>query len=204
MKKPIVLFFAAILTLGTTTGFAKKFEIAPFIGYRFGDNLNQYQYTGTGLGHGTSYGLTFDLDLKPDLQLEFQWSHQESGLSISDGAGLDRSFSLGLDYFQVGGVRHFDTGKSRPFLVGTLGMTLANPDGGGYGSNLYFSIGAGGGVKYFPSDHFGFRLEGRLYTTLIGNSGGGFCGPSGCIVGFNGAAFWQAEISVGIIFAGGK
>jgi len=205
MKRIAILITLAIVTLVPTAVYAQQFEITPFIGYRFGDDFRDY-YTGTrfDLKDSESYGFTFDYSIDFDTQFEFLWGHQETNINVTGVGTPTGRFPLDVDYFHIGGIQLFDTGDTRPFMVGTLGATHINPEENGYSSDTRFSFGLGGGVKFFPTDHIGVRLDGRVYATYVGGSGGVFCGPYGCTYGYAGNTFWQVEFTAGIIFGGGK
>ena len=91
-----------------------------------------------------------------------------------------------------------------PFFVASAGITRLDPDVPGADSEERFSMSLGGGVKILFNDHFGLRLEGRGYFTLIDDYDSGcydddFC----CDCGYydSGTSLSQGEASVGMIFA---
>ena len=67
-------------------------------------------------------------------------------------------------------------------------------------SAIRFTTGAGGGVKLFPTSHFGVRLDSRLYATFV-DADLRFlaCTPGTCISSVNVDVVWQAEFSAGLI-----
>jgi opacity protein-like surface antigen len=204
MKRFTILITLLIVALVPTAAFAQQFEITPFGGYRFSDDFyDYYSNTRYGVSDGSSYGLTFDYTLNLDMQVEFLWSHQETRFNVGGGPDPEGRFNLGIDYFHIGGVQLFENGNSTPFLVGTLGVTHINPEDNRYSSDTRFSLAAGGGVKFMPSEHLGVRLDGRVYGTYVNGSGGVFCGPYGCNFGYGGSLYWQVEFTVGLIFSGG-
>ena len=112
---------------------------------------------------------------------------------------LDRAIRqhITVDHVQGGGLREFSSGRVRPFLTGVLGLTRYAAEGD---SEIRFTTGAGGGVKLFPTSHFGVRLDSRLYATFV-DADLRFlaCTPGTCISSVNVDVVWQAEFSAGLI-----
>ncbi len=204
MKRFTIVMLLFVVSFVPSAAFAQKFEITPFFGYRFSDSYYDYSTnTKYGVDDDVSYGLTFDYTIDRDRQFEFLWSHQETGFDVVDGADPNARFDLDIDYIHIGGVQTFDNGETRPFVSGSLGATYINPADESYSSDTLFSMAVGGGVKYFPADNFGVRLDGRIYGSYVGSDGGAFCGSNGCIYGYGGSVYWQVEFTVGLIFGGG-
>ena len=88
-------------------------------------------------------------------------------------------------------------GRLRPFLTGTLGLTryAAEAD-----SELRFTLGAGGGMKLFPTPHVGLRLDGRVFATFV-DAGGSViaCSPGSCFLALHADVVWQAEFTAGVV-----
>jgi hypothetical protein len=193
-----------LLALAPTLAGAQHIELTPTAGFRVGGNFEDY-WTGDryDLKDDWTYGICVGVDLDFDDQLEFMWSRQDSRFTIRS-AGITENFDLSVEYFHLGIVRHLDSGRSRPYLVGSLGATHANPDAADLSSDTRFSLAGGGGIKMMATDHLGIRLEGRVYATLMNGSGAIFCGPNGCSVGVSAGALWQAELRMGIVFGLGQ
>ena len=86
----------------------------------------------------------------------------------------------------------------RPFAIGTLGLTRY---AGGGDSEMRFSLGAGGGVKLFPTSRVGVRLNTQVSATFVYvDARVGACSPGICFFGINTDVVWQIEFSTGLIF----
>jgi hypothetical protein len=110
--------------------------------------------------------------------------------------------TLIVDYIQIGSLREFDVNNDAfiPFFVGTLGMTVFTPRDGGYSSATNFSITLGGGLKIFPTEHFGIRLQARLLMPMQFGGLGIGCGTGGCGGGtYASTTFVQGDFTGGII-----
>lgn len=169
-------------------------------GYRFGGNFDSNIGVSLEIEESESYAIAADIDLDPERQIELFWSHQESELRTKSGLKL---FELDTDYIHVGGLNLYPMKNNvTPFVAGGLGVTYFNP-GGNLNSETRFSISLGGGIKYFPTKHFGVRLEGRGYVTWFPDSTGLFCssgsGGGSCGVHLSGEALFQAEGLAGIV-----
>ena len=106
------------------------------------------------------------------------------------------NFEFDVDHYQAGGLRDYDIGRPalRPFLTGTLGLTRYATQGQ---NELRFTLGAGGGIKMFPSRHVGLRLDGRAFMTFVDANVSLFACSTlgfnqGCVIGFQANIVWQA------------
>jgi len=62
------------------------------------------------------------------------------------------------------------------------------------------TIGAGGGVKLFPVQHVGFRLDSRLFATFVDAAANVIaCGGGGCLSTLHLNVVWQLEFTAGIV-----
>ena len=185
--------------------FAQGFEITPIGGYRFGNDFFELlTRRPVDTDGGPAVGIVVDVPTSSLFQIEGLFSHQSAtALVPSFPSGPPISWQMTVDHWQGGGLQEYDIGRPhvRPFLTGTLGLTryAANGD-----NEIRFTLGAGGGVKLFPSRHVGLRLDGRAYMTfadanitLFACSTLGF--NQGCLVGFDANIVWQAEFTAGLV-----
>ena len=202
-----ILFVAALIALTVVPGaFADdRFELTPFIGYRFGgdfDNINDpnSQLRAVDVGDSETYGLIFDINMGENAQIELSWSGQSTELTAKqyNGPNVDLGSSR-LDYWQVGGNWVFGDSldDGRGFLNFSLGATYINPED--FSSETQFSIGFGGGAKFYFNDTVGVRVQGRLLSTYINSSTSWWC-SYGCWTVSTGNYLLQAEIDAGLIF----
>jgi hypothetical protein len=155
-----------------------------------------------------SYGLTVDVSVTDNVQLEFLYSRQKSLLEAS-GVGIPSPTKvpldeLNVDYWHGGVVYNWnDPGSAiRPFFLGTLGATVFDPVVEGLDSDTKFSLGFGGGVKFFASDRIGARVEFRGFSTNTDLSQTGWvCGYYNCFLVSGTQSIWQGEFRGGLIIA---
>jgi len=177
---------------------AGNLEIAPFYGVRFGGNMTEAQ-TGESVEvePSGSVGATVSLALPSEREfVEFLYSYQDSQLSSDIQS---KSIQVRTEVWQLGINREFpyDDDRVKPFLVGLLGFT--NMDySNNIGATTLFSLGLGGGVKYFPTKNVGLRLDLRGFVSIVDGSGAVACN-GGCVVSFQGSTFLQGEIAPSLV-----
>jgi hypothetical protein len=179
---------------------AQAVEISPAIGYRAG--FPSYIYANGPIASSSgapTYGVAVDLKYSPSLGIEALFSRQVADVVFTDEFGAPARMRVTVDFWHGGGMQEFGTGRVRPFMAGTVGITRYGQPG--Y-SEVRFSAGAGGGVKLLATPHIGARLDGRVYATLVnGTSTIGLCGPGVCILHVHVGAVWQADFTAGVLVA---
>ena len=175
-------------------------EIAPFGGYRFGGDFYEL-VTGRPIDvdGAPAVGVVVDVPLWEGLQVEGLFTHQDATITTPAGPlGGPTRWAISVDHWQGGGLQEFGDGRQvRPFLTGMLGLTryAAEAD-----SEIRFTVGAGGGVKLFPTPHAGLRLDGRLFATFVDADVGAFaCSSAGCLTAVAVNVVWQAEFTAGVV-----
>ncbi len=194
----------AVVAVGLCrAGYAQKIEFTPFYGYMFSGSLTD---ANTGekfdIADSDGYGGMLDIPLSEMTQFEFFFSRQETEFKSDEGLFVGHKlFDLDVDYYHVGGTYIILNGPWQPFVAGTLGATVLNPDASGMDSVTRFSLGLGGGVRYFPTEHLGLYLGVRGFLTFI-EGDALFRSESGAatiVVDANG--LWQVQLLAGVIFA---
>lgn len=148
---------------------------------------------------GPAAGLILGFPLGSGRTFEVVWSHQWVTVPAAYGEG--EALDLGLDTVGVGGTYEWGSGAARPFVSGTVGLTLLTPGSAGYDSELLLSATLGGGVKLPISKRAAIRLEGRGVAMIATGGAAGVCGPNGCALAFAGAGLGQLELTAGLAFA---
>ncbi len=186
---------------------AQRFEVTPFVGYRIGGGLQDFDFEQDSFDFQDteSLGVALSIALREGVFLEILYSGQETTLEDESGFQGDQPlFDLDVDYWHIGGLYEFDTGQAfKPFVVGTLGVTEFDPQPAGISGETRFSIGIGGGAKMMFGENVGFRFEGRGFTTFVNSNTQVFCDPFRCYGYSSGTYMWQFEGRVGLILAFG-
>jgi hypothetical protein len=180
-------------------------QITPFAGYRFGgtfeDKDDGQEYD---LADDASYGLIVNFPSIDNTEWEIYYSRQKTDLDIAGFETSGAALPVTLEYLQLGGTYLFPpAGKAQPYFAATIGAARADPDAPNTKSDTWFSFGIGGGWKYFPTNHFGLRLDGRLLGSFIDSNSRLFCqsGSSGgsCVISTAGKLLYQVELQAGVI-----
>ncbi len=189
-----------LVTLGAMPADAQTVEIAPFAGFRFGDDPLDTPSGGADLGTGPSFGGTVDVFFEPGRSVTALISHADDRVTVTAPADAPAAVRVSFDHYLAGATDEYPHGRARYFLQGLVGASYLH--GGGEG-DLYFTIAGGGGVKWMPSRHAGVRLDGRLYATFVGGGGNGrgFCTPGVCLIGLDVSILWQAEFTAGVVIS---
>lgn len=181
-----------------------RFQITPFAGYRVGgtfeDELSEAKLD---LDDGGSYGLVLNMRESPNTEWELGYSHQSASVDTAGVSTSGGKLDLDVDYLQFGGTYIGPHELARPFLVATVGLAHFDPDASALDSETYFAFSIGGGVKLWPANRFGLRLEGRFYGTVLDSESKIFCTSSsegsGCLISTKAEVLWQWEMMVGAI-----
>lgn len=186
-----------------SSGYAGRLEVTPFAGYQFG---GRFEITETGttakLSDASCWGGILGVGLTESTELEFYYSRQETELTADDLFPQETLFDLDVEYFHLGGNYIFSQGTWRPFIGATLGVTHLSPEPSAIDSMNRFSLGLGGGVRFFPMERLGLYLACRGLVTFVESSTRISSGPEeGGTIEFSGDGFWQFQLGAGLIFA---
>jgi hypothetical protein len=197
----VTILSSALATGAVSPAAAQGIEIAPFGGFRVGGGFFE---TSTGRpidpGAAPALGVAVDVPLSGGMQFEAAFSHERADLDVvRPPLTAPSKLRVSIEHFQAGGLQEFGTNpRVRPYATGVLGLTRYASEGD---NEVRFLVGAGGGVKLFPSSRVGVRLDGRVFATIIDANGTGLaCGSSGCLVALHVHAAWQTEFSAGLVF----
>jgi hypothetical protein len=178
---------------------AQGVEVAPFGGYRFGGDFFEIVAGRPVDADGApALGVVLDFPLSNGFQIEALFTHQQADVLVSlRPLSAPAKLRVSIDHWEGGGLQELDEGQVRPFLTGMLGLTRYAAQGD---NEIRFTIGAGGGVKLFPSSRVGARLDGRLFATFIDAGASAVACASGlCFVALHIDVVWQIEFTTGIV-----
>ena len=193
-----------------------RFEIYGLIGYTLSEGIDVQPEEGDDLGidrlspkSAFSYGLGMDFMVTENFGVGFNFAQEKSKLRarVEGFQGLDITDMKVNNFHGILSYTFGDEDASfRPFIFGGLGATSYSPDSfeerhpQGFSR---FSTTWGGGVKYFTTDHLGFRGGVRWTPTHIKSDPVGiWCDPWWpwyCWQVSNANYSHQFEMSVGIV-----
>ena len=214
MQRRTLVLLIALIAIGATDVAAQKWEVTPFVGYRWGGNLNDGVYEESVAGSedlqfadGVDYGLTLGYFVKPKIQIQAFWDRQHSSFSIvNDRLGIDNQITdCTIDYYQVGVMMlPLDPEiRLQLFFSFTVGATYISPSESQYESEWFSSLGFTLGVRYFFTDHVAGLIQTRGMSTVMTEQDHLFCDevtqkcfglPANTYMG-------QINLSAGVVFA---
>ena len=180
-----------------------RFDFTPFIGYRSSMSFPvEPHVTGTNpsvvLDASPSYGVSFGVRLEEDGLVEIRWARQDSYVHSQDVNLVVPRQRVILDQFHGDFSREYIVDEwgpwARPFVLLSVGGTHVSSS-----TDINFtrfSFGIGGGVRFYPSRHLGFKIQAEWVPVLVDPQAAFICG-AGCIVHVGGTVSSQGEVFVG-------
>lgn len=194
----------------------KTFELTPFVSYFFEGEIGTeydfgFSFQDADVESGEAVGLLAAFRVNRHWQIELMYSEQETQFEFRrfrfGAPDFRETVDVDLEYFHVGVAYIWTLGQIEPFVDLTVGNTSISPAGGpGADDSDNFSLGFGGGVKVFVSEHLGFRFQGRILSTDVDRDDF-FCegrdefGFPDCYYYDDDSYLVQPELSVGLILA---
>lgn len=169
----LALFALAVFPAVAASAQSGDFELTPFVGYRFegnvtiGDAVDSIFDEDVDLDEGESFGIILGIPLSSGWQLEFLGSRQ-STQAVRDGGLFNprrEVADLDVTYAHVGVAYNWRFGQVTPFIAGSVGATILDPDSARADNETRASASLGGGLKIHLAEHVGIRLEGRGFWT---------------------------------------
>jgi hypothetical protein len=200
MKKLFILSLLTTLFLVPQQAFSQKgIELSGYTGWMLGGKVNLYNGS-LKIEDGQNWGITLSLPIAPGMKAELMYNRLVSDLTVREYGNTPYVYTkVATQYFHVGAVKEvMPEGVVRPYGTGSLGAAVFS-DREGFDSDKWrFSVGLGGGLKIFPTERIGFRLQARMLVPLYFNglwlgTGGGGVSTSSTIV--------QGDFTGGVILA---
>jgi hypothetical protein len=182
-----------------STARAQSWEVSGLFGYTPSSSLDRRapEFDALDVGGGFTWAAQVGRSFGPRWAAEVLWTRQQSALAFDVDSGDAELFTFTIGGLHGNAVYHFaePDARLRPFVFGGLGATFFT--GAGEPSETKFSLGLGGGVKYFRWKSFGFRGQIRYKPVLLNDEGSGdFCDP----FGFCQSWLQQLELVGGLTF----
>jgi opacity protein-like surface antigen len=174
-----LLTFAFLLL--ASPAFAQRSEFSLLAGYTTAGDIEK---TAIGIREikydaSFSWGLSGGHFFTPHLGAEVSWIRQETGLSLSTSAGSARLFDVNIGQIHGSAVYQFgaDKARLRPFV--SLGLGASFFGGGDLASETKLSWSLGAGLKWFPRQSVGARVQVRYNPTRLNDASSDYCDPFG-------------------------
>jgi len=179
------------------------FDFAPFVGYRTGMSLGiEPQVSGTipsvAVDASPSFGFSGGLRLQEDGLVEIRWTRQNSYLHPENISTPFPRQHVILDQFHADFSREYNIHEwhpsACPFVLLSIGATHLSQS-----ANINFtrfSAGIGGGVRFYPSRHIGFKIQAEWLPVFVNPQVAVACGP-GCVAHVGSTVASQGEVFIG-------
>ena len=194
----LLAWFPAAAFAGT-----HRFELTPMVGYQWGGKLSSQDTTifdeDVEAEDSQVYGVTFDIPLSSDFQIELLASRQPTEFRFDEElfGPSHRVADVDISYYHVGFLWQGGRGQVDPFFVVSVGGTTIDLQVPGATDETRFSASLGGGAKIFFSRNVGLRLEGRGFWTAIRDSDNDYWDRHYS----NDNDFYQGMAAIGLIIA---
>jgi hypothetical protein len=190
----------SITSFSSGGGTKRHLEVVPFSGYQIGGKFEDEETdTDLEIDDASTWGFLVDYDISRYSQIEFYYSHQETELSSGGLISDDDLFGLDVDYYHLGGTFIWRGNKLEPYMTGTLGLTRFDPESSEADSMTRFSLGFGGGVRYFPIKRVGLYLGGRAFVTFVESEYTYRSDEDGTTITVESNALWQFQFMAGMV-----
>src|SRR5438477_6561779 len=182
-----------------------RFDFTSFVGYRTSISFPVEPHV-MGMNPrvvvdaSPSYGVSLGLRLREEDLVEVRWARQDSYVHSENITPQPSRQHMILDQFH-GDFSHEPFVEdwpswAKPFVLASVGATHVSSS-----ANIHFtrfSFGIGGGIRLYPSRHFGFKIQAEWLPVFADPQVAFICGV-GCIVHAGGTVASQGEVFVGPI-----
>jgi hypothetical protein len=182
-----------------------RFDFTLFMGYRTSMSFPvEPHVTGTNprvvLDASPSYGVSFGVRPREEDLVEIRWARQDSYVHSEDITPPPLRQRVILDEFH-GDFSHEPLVEDwpswvKPFVVASVGATHVSSST--TINFTRFSFGIGGGIRFYASRHFGFKIQAEWLPVFADPQVVVVCG-AGCVVHVGGTLGSQGEVLAGPI-----
>jgi hypothetical protein len=184
---------------------AGRWEVGAFGGGFFGSRIFLNDEADIQIGHSRAYGLRGAFSVNRSFSLEASISHSSSRIDAiepSTGASLAPSAPIDVTVYEVNGLYGFGHGRTRGYMGLGVGAMTLHPFVSGVNTEADTRpvINIALGVKFFLSERFALRLDGRYrFRSASPGTGSVICGSTGCY-GFTSDVYSSSEVSGGLSY----
>ncbi|MBU2914733.1 outer membrane beta-barrel protein [Reichenbachiella agariperforans] len=184
---------------------AQAIEFSGYGGYMLSGKAEYYRGEVDVKNTGV-WGLTLGYDMGNGTQVQFLYTNSSADSETVDYDAIlypYHNLTLKMENFHIGVEKSLGGDEViRPYGVFGLGLTSYAPQEQGYETRVFFSMGLGAGVKIFPTEKIGFKMQARMFMPLLLDGVGIYCASgSGCGGGSSFAVpIVHGEFSGGVIF----
>ena len=185
---------------------AGGWEVNLFGGGSFGSRIYLTPTNDSKLGVAPAWGLRVSYGISKAFALEASFSHAHPDLKSKDPVTevpLGAPIPVDVNSYEVNGLFGWGRGRWKGYFGIGAGFRTLDPSAPSEAlphSSSRFSANVALGGKYFVTDNFGFRLDGRYrWRAVPSHVGTVVCGEEGCHT-FTTNLFSSAEVNGGVVF----
>jgi opacity protein-like surface antigen len=195
----ITALLIALTAIGAADAAAQSWDVSAMAGYALPVELDQAArgVDATSIGPGFSWQFAVGRNFGPRWGAEVLWTEQFTSYRIESNGVTGEMFKMSIMQLQGDLLYSFGAADSRlrPYALAGLGSTFFNATD--LQSETKFSMGLGGGMKWFVRDEIAFRGQFRYKATFLNDAEStDFCDP----FGFCQSTLRQFEFAGGITF----
>ena len=214
MKRIQLTLLALICSLGLAH--SQVLEISGYGGYMLSGTADFYGYIGpdyvrgeVDVKDGGVYGATIGVDVEDaGMQIQFLWNiNTVNSEIVIFGTNLPREVvELKIQHWHLGAERYLGGNEMvKPYGAVSLGITTYGPQNSAYETATRFSGAVGAGIKIFPTEKIGIKMQAKMFLPMTFSGIGIYCGTGGCGGGstFN-VPIVHGEFSGGVVLRLGE
>jgi len=205
LRIAISSFLLFVTALAAAAEESRNLELTPFAGYGMGGDFeNADDGSALEFDEGGSLGLILNLKADAMTQWELLYTRQTTELDTASLFLNQSTLSVDVHYLHAGGTYLFEDRGLQPYIAGGLGLSRFDPVGAEFDAESYFSMSLGVGLRFLPSQRFGVRLEGRVFSSLVDSDSTIFCRTGSdnnvCAIKVAGSLVTQWHAFAGVTF----
>jgi hypothetical protein len=146
---------------------AQRFEIIPFSGYQTSARIEAYQGS-LRITDALNYGAALDFKFSEGYKIEISYSRMASDLTYVLDNNMQPLCDLTVQYISIGGLFEINPRERIvPFVKFAIGRTYYHPIADTIATEHVMHFDISSGVKYFVSEHIGFRFQASLLLPVF-------------------------------------
>lgn len=183
MKKILLSFFVLFVLQNQAN--AQKIELSGYGGYMISGSADFYNGS-VNVGDAAVYGATLGVDMGP-MVVQFLYNRNVTTARVLDYRipQIDQTIDFVVENYHLGVEKLLGGDEMiKPYGAFSLGVAAYTPKQSikEINTSAYtkFSIGLGLGVKIFPKEKFGIKLQAKMFMPMNFGGIGISCGGGGC------------------------
>ncbi|MFN8256800.1 MAG: hypothetical protein U0W24_13980 [Bacteroidales bacterium] len=207
MRNLKLIILMLVFTLVSKNMLSQAFDLTPMYGWQMNGDVKLYEGE-MQMDGAQMFGGTLDIMVAEGMGLRLQYSYCKAPSEWVPYYGYEiayprESFDVINDYYQIGAIKGFSTGKAEPYGLFTMGAARfkgINNDDIDSDSRWKFALTAGLGCKVFFNERIGLKLEGAFMMPIYFAGVGFYFGTGGSGASVNGAVpLLQGNFNGGLV-----